>query len=859
MQAPYLLFIFCLLSWQLSAQIQDSFTDGEIRQNPTWQGDTSFFIVNDALQLQSKGPAASGQLYLSTPNTLCRNTEWSFYLNLDFAVSTSNWVRIYLCSNNPQLSQALNGYYLKTEGTTKSVDLYRQTGSSHTKIIAGQNGVLSKNNKNELRIKVYCSAEGFWQLYSDTSATGTSYRLEGTAQDTTLTTYSYAGIYFSHTSTRKDGFYFDDFQILEAPLSLVGITALSRTLAEIAYNLPPPEAAHSANFYHLSESDNEIIDVRPSARSNRHFLLYFAQPFSLQKNYHLSALQVLEAASYPAGLAHSLAFYYQPQTKFGDIVFTEIMANPNPSRGLPEYEYVEIFNRSEDTLDLAGFGFSDENSRVLLPSYLLHPQSYATLCPAAQAPLFTPFGHVLGISNFPSLHNTGERIQLQNNQGTILHEVRYHNSWYGDNDKKNGGWSLEKIDADNVCTELHNWIASIAPSGGTPSQVNSVAAKRPDNSAPEVLSAFITNPHTIEIRFQKKPFWESPHNLSFRITPDIRIESVQYDEESVENIYIHTQDPFETNDLYSLQIQRLYDCLGNKMTQPLSLPLALPLPAKAGDLIVNEVLFNPHTGGHDFVEIFNRSNNFLNLQDWYLANLRSEEIFQPKKIASTPFILAPRAYAAFTKDKSMLHNFYPKSSAAAVYELAELPSYNNDQGTVLLLDADSQIHDRFDYSEKMHHIMIDHPKGISLERITDKGSSNDPANWHSAASSAGYATPGYQNSQHTDPGSGSEIRIEPSVFSPDGNGYQDYALIHYAFDQPGLLASISIFDLEGRTIQKLAQNALLGQEGFFRWDGDGFGREKVSSGAYIVWIEIFDTEGLYKVYKETVVVGWDSP
>jgi len=56
--------------------------------------------------------------------------------------------------------------------------------------------------------------------------------------------------------------------------------------------------------------------------------------------------------------------------------------------------------------------------------------------------------------------------------------------------------------------------------------------------------------------------------------------------------------------------------------------------------------------------------------------------------------------------------------------------------------------------------------GVALERINPDVSSNDENNWHSAAESVGFGTPGYKNSQFvsniiTD----DNIVIEPEIFS----------------------------------------------------------------------------------------------
>ncbi|RYY00036.1 MAG: hypothetical protein EOO35_00760 [Cyanobacteriota bacterium] len=79
--------------------------------------------------------------------------------------------------------------------------------------------------------------------------------------------------------------------------------------------------------------------------------------------------------------------------------------------------------------------------------------------------------------------------------------------------------------------------------------------------------------------------------------------------------------------------------------------------------------------------------------------------------------------------------------------MASLPTFPNESGTVILLDANKKLFDRFDYIENLHHVMVDNKAGVSLEKADYNIPSAQYSNWHSAAASEGYATPGYANSQ----------------------------------------------------------------------------------------------------------------
>jgi hypothetical protein len=57
---------------------------------------------------------------------------------------------------------------------------------------------------------------------------------------------------------------------------------------------------------------------------------------------------------------------------------------------------------------------------------------------------------------------------LKTNTGQLVDSVNYNTDWYRDDDKLEGGWTLEMIDPNNICGEENNWSSSENPAGGTP-------------------------------------------------------------------------------------------------------------------------------------------------------------------------------------------------------------------------------------------------------------------------------------------------------------------------------------------------------------------------------------------------------
>ncbi|NJO87785.1 MAG: hypothetical protein HC831_01635 [Chloroflexia bacterium] len=157
----------------------------------------------------------------------------------------------------------------------------------------------------------------------------------------------------------------------------------------------------------------------------------------------------------------------------------------------------------------------------------------------------------------------------------------------------------------------------------------------------------------------------------------------------------------------------------------------------------------------------------------------------------------------------------------------------------------------------MHFGLITDAEGVSLERIDPLKPTDDPDNWHSAASTAGFATPANQNSQFMQLADGIEddIVIEPETFSPDNDGYEDVAFIRYKFNDPGYVANVSIYDAKGMLVKRIANNELLATEGEFSWNGLHENQTKARIGIYVIYFEVFNLQGVVKKTKKTCVLA----
>ena len=274
------------------------------------------------------------------------------------------------------------------------------------------------------------------------------------------------------------------------------------------------------------------------------------------------------------------------------------------------------------------------------------------------------------------------------------------------------------------------------------------------------------------------------------------------------------------------------------------------------DLLINEVLFNPYLGGDDFVEIYNNTDSIVVLNKLCLATW-DEVGDHVKTLIPLPgnAVVHPRDYVVISSNIDFLRTNYDVKFPDKMYAISKMPSYPNISGSVMLVLSDSTIIDRFDYNEDMHYRWLNDVEGVSLERRSLQHPTDMEDNWHSAAKSVGWATPTYRNSQAADilvPDDA--FIVDPDVFSPDNDGYNDLLNISYATRQGDLLANVYIFDQRGRLVKTLHQNALLGTNGMMIWDGSADDGNRCRMGNYVVKIEVFDTSGSVQTIKKVVAI-----
>lgn len=368
----------------------------------------------------------------------------------------------------------------------------------------------------------------------------------------------------------------------------------------------------------------------------------------------------------------------------------------------------------------------------------------------------------------------------------------------------------------------------------------SLGKTKEDTKAPELVDVIISDSNEFCLVFDE-PIDKllSEQEILVRVNQE-SIEQLNY---SFQNLKF-TVDPINESS-FDIFIMGLSDSAGNRLDTTVNVIKGLPVIQ--GDLLVNEILFDPVKSGDDFVELINVSNKVLDLQGLIIQNNFNGQ----RTTIENQILIKPDEIVAFTENRSQLLQYYPQAIEQYIY-INDLPAFNNDSGNVSLL-IKSDIIESVDYSDEQHHPMLDDTEGVSLERISLLTNSSDLSNWSSASEIAGFATPGSMNSTRSIGEELDLVVLNTDSFSPNGDGDADELQIILS-PKMSSIGNIHIYDQLGNPIRQIINNSLLGSNQTILWDGRLENGITAPIGIYILRIEVIDSRGEVHVCKKSVAL-----
>ena len=851
-----LIFVFVILLTHhlLNSQVIDDFNDGDFVTNPTWSGTEADYLVNGSFELQLNNTIADTS-YLTTPHLLANldNKEWNFRVRQAFSPSGSNYGRIYLTSSSADLTTDPDGFYLQLgeAGSLDAVRLFKAETGVHTELLAGPASQISTSFN--MGVRVVRDNTGLWELYLDDTG-GTSYSLVGSVTDVTNLLGTHFGMLAVYTSSNATKFYYDDIyigdEILDVtPPSLSSVSAINANQIDVYFSEAVDQTtAELATNYSYAPNGSSVTATLDGADPT---LVHLVPSVALTNGdtYTLTVTNVEDLSANPM-ISEDMQFSYfiSDVADIGDVVINEFMCDPTPQVGLPELEFIEIYNRSNKIFDLIGWKIGDASSNGTVQQGWLLPGEYKVLTATASVDSFI---NAVAVTSFPSLNNAGDDIILRTDLGLNIDSISYTNLWYQDQTKASGGYSIERINPEDPCTDINDWSASNNPLGGTPGTQNSVYDTTSDASPPMIDELIALVPSYLEVHFNEGIDTTSVFNALINTSPSLTLLNTIASGANPDMITLQFAEAFTPSQFYNITIQDVADCWQNAAS--LTGSFALPDIIEPGDIVINEIMFNPITGGSDWVELYNNSDKLLDLFYTELASL-ADTAFGNEELIEDHFMLYPGEYVVISEDTTHIMQNYVAEPGRFIQ--SGLPSYSNDGGSVYFVSAGVVI-DEVHYLQDWHFQLLDDPDGKSLERIRPEGPSSEESNWHTAAEAEGFATPGRENSQFYPALSSGDFSYTSETISPDNDGFEDVLQVNYELNNNGYIGTFTIYDDRGRLIATVMESELLSNEGTFSWKGVRDDGTKASIGTYVGVFEAFDIDGgaVFAKRKAFVVAG----
>ncbi len=545
------------------------------------------------------------------------------------------------------------------------------------------------------------------------------------------------------------------------------------------------------------------------------------------------------------------------------VILSEVMYNPRVNDNA--YEFIEIFNASAaDTVSLFGWRLGDQTEAdslispdafyrlapqqfavVLDPGYFLTTGIYDSLIPA-DALILTINDNTFGSGGLSN--STAETVILIDTAGNTVALYTYS---LGNAD----GISDEKIllNADDAS---RNWANSLRLDG-TPGALNSVSLREIDLAAirlafdpPKPRTGDDVQINAVVLNRGRR----AVDRFAVTFANDRNQDGIVQGGEEIGTVTVEQTVPSED----SVVIRRLW-------TQPLAgryhilAILSAPLDTVTSNdrisarlsvaygprsVIINEIYYAPDTGDVEveWVEFYNRSSQPVDLSEW---RWRDASAKTPLVFPDSALIIAPGEFALLAKERDVA---YADPRAKLIVPKTWL-TLNNDRDQLVLAGFHGYMQDSLSFSDKWGG-----EKGVSLERINPHLASTDSSNWSSCVDPNG-STPGRINSIFTEfVPSQATVTVSPQPFSPDSDGHDDAAIIQIQVPATTATVHLKIYDLRGRLVHQLLNNARIGATHQVLWNGRDAANQPVPMGMYIVYLQAINAAGGILVEARTTLV-----
>ncbi len=251
-------------------------------------------------------------------------------------------------------------------------------------------------------------------------------------------------------------------------------------------------------------------------------------------------------------------------------------------------------------------------------------------------------------------------------------------------------------------------------------------------------------------------------------------------------------------------------------------------------LVLSEFLPNPSFGlSSEWIELKNRSSATVSLADWRISAGSNRHT-----ITHAADSIRPSEYVVIAEDTLVFKSYYASFNGVLLQPPSGWPDLNKTSDSITLIDSFGIEADRFVFKSS-------YDSNYTWCRGEEPGTTNL---WGRSLDIGG--SPAEKNSLLFAPsGSGLSVVIDPQVFSPDGDGYDDSVSLTFSAS-PGKKYTAKIYDRGGRVVRTLFDGQTHLRREYF-WDGRTNDQMRLPVGIYILYFEAEGVESL----KKTLVVA----
>ncbi len=781
----FILFVLFLTPKETFSQIEQDFSDNSKYDLADWIGDKSHFsLYSNTLRLYQ--PEKSGDSYLSYPSVVSDTMTWVFRLTLNFNPSSYNHARLALISPKSDLLSAETGMFVFLGGKKDVVELQYKDGNEYTPLITEEYRLDAPYNAIKVVVTRRGNQWGMSTLINDEEKPLVSDKVKFTPKIDTREG-AYLGWICHYTKTNATKFYLFSVTAdysgegvshpdIDEPEEHGDTVYLDNNYENIVGNTSNGLEVDSAKFI---SSDNCLLFFNQNVKLDNAYFLLSEEGYEIENRptqyKHIVYLsfsptidkgdkctlfwhnicnlegELLDIGSFPLfnedereDEEERLSFYKEPE-KWGDVIITEIMANPKGSVVLPEVEYVEIHNMTNDTIGLDDCEFYYGDKPYVLPDVGLLPKEYVVLCRDDDAKMFDNDIEVIGLASFPILANSGKLISIKNKEKDIIHYVDYSDSWYRNDFAKDGGYSLELIDEGRLSSAIGNWHESIASFGGTPGRENSVGDIYIENTDNYIKSVHQLGSNSIGVVFDCSlmPFME----------PEKWFNQVTESKSRYKCLNSPYATYFEIEDIRNTCLV-LEDCIDIDGQHILPYDTIRIYPVKQverGDLLINELYVANESSDEytSFIELYNTSDCAIDLSSLIIELIDDDnEVEDRMPIINIPTLLSPKAYSILSNNHNNIIDRYGYMGLPQIVDLVEELDLDNDRQILALKSKKDSLIDIAVFDRSW--ISPELPEWTSLERLDEGVNGIEQLSWTEGSMSTGYASPGTKNVLDTD-------------------------------------------------------------------------------------------------------------